>query len=132
MILPGSNAITCMHSGRAEQLAKESGGLQQDVLAQKDLIEQLELDLSSLQNLSTTNRGEAEVYGHHFLTLDVLFTADRRASQCSQSTRGIARTPSKGSLYTHSDERSCAAPAVWAYREALGKFRRSWPLERET
>lgn len=63
---------------RTEQLTKENSGLQQEVQTQKELIEQLELDLSSLQNLSTANRGEAEVR-----TPFAFLTADRSVPQCS-------------------------------------------------
>ena len=50
-----------VYIGKTGQLSTENGQLQSEVQSQRELIEQLELDVSSLQNLSTLNRGEAEV-----------------------------------------------------------------------
>ena len=48
--------------GKTGQLSTENVSLQSEVKSQRELIEQLELDVSSLQNLSSLNRGEAEVF----------------------------------------------------------------------
>lgn len=53
--------ICICHSGKSGQLESEKTSLQSELQSQKELIEQLELDVSSLQNLSTHHRGEAEV-----------------------------------------------------------------------
>lgn len=47
--------------GKTSQLTGENVGLRSEMQSMKELIEQLEQDIGSLQNLSNFNRGEAEV-----------------------------------------------------------------------
>lgn len=70
--------------GKTGQLSSENVSLQSEVKSQRELIEQLELDVSSLQNLSSLNRGEAEVFNIFFLfyfpTDSIITTARKKRS----------------------------------------------------
>ncbi|KAK4029440.1 hypothetical protein OUZ56_022432 [Daphnia magna] len=55
-----SCSFLARNARKTGQLSTENVSLQSEVKSQRELIEQLESDVSSLQHLSTLNRGEAE------------------------------------------------------------------------
>ena len=74
--------------GKTGQLTSENASLQTEVQSQRELIEQLELDVSSLQNLSTMNRGEAEVCPLILQFYKTTMLSARYRSKCLWTTTG--------------------------------------------
>jgi hypothetical protein len=85
------NTFVCV--GKTGQLSSENVSLQSEVKSQRELIEQLELDVSSLQNLSSLNRGEAEVFNIFFLfyfpTDSIITTARKKDPVLSSYKTGL-------------------------------------------